>query len=257
MKYYIYNKLSRCKIKNTNEQMREISTLDQSFYNSLTREDEVILYGGDGTINGFVNKCSVLPKISIIKGGTGNDLARSLSPNFEDVSIFQVNGKKYLNGFDVGFGAKVCQLVESDKSKNKLSYLKNVYLGMKQSQYINAKITIDDTSYTENRCFLITAQNNKYFGGGMVITPNANITDKEVHVCVIQNAPKLLITLIFPTVFIGKHMLIKKYVKIYKGTNVEIELDTPYIGECDGEVISAVNNYKINFHSTVKIRVLD
>lgn len=255
MKYYIGNKLSKSSNTKLPESGIDTGDLDREFFKNLSAEDEVELYGGDGTINWFINKCEIYPQITVVPSGTGNDLARSLDTDFKKVSIFSSNGYKYVNGFDVGFGALVCKLVESDKSKSNLSYFKNVYKGLKQTKMLNGVVTIDGLRVELKKTFLITAQNTENFGGGMRITPDANIEADTVEVCIIGGASKYLIAAIFPTVFLGLHTKIKKYVKVYSGTNISIELDQPYISECDGEVSSANLSYEIEYTGSIKMRL--
>lgn len=254
MKYYIYNKLSKFGHKKTSSNMLDVSSLSSDFFLNLTTEDEVELHGGDGTINNFINKCIEYPKLTIVKSGTGNDLARSLTKEYKDVSVFSANGYKYVNGFDVGFGALVCKLVNEDRRKGTLSYFKNVYLGLRQVNTQDMEVTIDGRIIKTKRSFLITAQNTEYFGGGMKVTPNAQIEEPTVEVCVIGNASKLLLATVFPTIFISQHTKFKKYVQTYTGKNIHIKLPKSSIAECDGEVLAAATEFKIKYVGTIKIR---
>lgn len=255
MKYYIGNKLSKSSHTKLPKDGIDTDDLDKEFFKNLKADDEVVLYGGDGTINKFINKCEVYPQITIVPSGTGNDLARSLDTDFKNVSIFSSNDYKYVNGFDVGFGALVCKLVEEDKSKGNMSYFSNVYKGLKQTKMLNGTVTVDGMRFELRKTFLITAQNTPNFGGGMRITPNANIESDTVEVCIIGGASKYLIAAIFPTVFIGLHTKIKNYVKVYSGSNITIELDEPYISECDGEVSNENTSYNIEYVGKLKMRL--
>lgn len=256
MKYIIYNKLSKSGGKKEGTGMLDISSLTSDFYINLKDSDEVELHGGDGTINNFINKCVQYPKLTVVKSGTGNDLARDLTSEYQEVAIFSANGYKYVNGFDVGFGALVCNLVEEDKSKNKLSYFKNVYKGLTSTNLLNAKITIDGQSFETKNSFLIAVQNSKYFGGGMRITPNANLTEPSVEMCIIGNAKRRTIAAVFPTVFFGIHNKLTKYVTIKTGSEIEIKLDEPYIAECDGEVRKQSDTYTIKHEGYISARVV-
>lgn len=255
MKYCVYNKLSKSGHKKQGENMLNVLELTDQFFENLKAEDEVELHGGDGTINNFINRCIEYPHITVIKSGTGNDLSRDLKAEYQSVAIFAANDYKYLNGFDVGFGALVCKLVEEDKSKNKLSYFKNVYLGLKSTNLLNAKVMIDDEVINTTNSFLIAVQNSKYFGGGMRITPAANITKPSVEVCIIGNAKRRTVAAIFPTVFTASHTKFKKYVTIKTGSKIAIELDEPYIAECDGEVQKATSKYTIEHVGFVNMRL--
>lgn len=255
MKYYIYNKLSKSGHKKTSSNMLDVSSLNEDFFRTLSVDDEVELHGGDGTINQFINNCIVYPKLTIVKSGTGNDLARSLTNEYQDISIFAANGHKYVNGFDVGFGALVCKLVNEDKRKGQLSYFKNVYLGLRQVPTQDMHLTIDGQVINTKKSFLVTAQNTEYFGGGMKVTPNAKVTADTVEMCVIGNAPKPLLAAVFPTIFVSQHIRFKKYVQTYTGKRVTIELPKPYIAECDGEVLAPTTTFNIEYVGTIPVRL--
>ncbi len=255
MKYYIKNDLSRSGKKITDPKIVDIKELDNSFYQKLTSEDEVYIYGGDGTINCFINKCIIYPKIIVVPRGTGNDLARSLTTNYKDVSIFSANGCKYVNGFDVGFGALVCDFVEKDQNKNKFTYVKNIYKALKYTKMLNIKVTIDGEVKEYPNTFLIACQNTEYFGGGMKVTPKAKIESDEVEICIIGNASKYLIATVFPTIFVTLHTKLTKYVRVSHAQGLIIELEEPYIAECDGEVQKAQNKYVIEHVGQIKIKL--
>lgn len=255
MIYYVNNELSKCGNDNIGQKTTDVSMLDDTFFKELKADDEVVIYGGDGTINKFINNCYTYPKLTIVPRGTGNDLARSLTTEYKAVQVFAANGYKYVNGFDIGFGALVCKLVEQDKKKGKLSYLLNVYKGLKDTKMLNITAEIDGRQIEMPNTFLVTAQNTKYFGGGMKITPRANIEADTVEVCVIGNASKYLILSIFPTVFLGLHMKIHKYVRVYQAREVKFELETAYIAECDGEVQAEKHQFNIKKHGEIKVRL--
>lgn len=257
MKYYVYNKLSKSGHKKTSSNMLDVSSLSSDFFLNLKPTDEVELHGGDGTINNFINKCIEYPRITVVKSGTGNDLARALTTEYKYVTIFSANGYKFVNGFDVGFGALVCKLVEEDKHKNSLSYMKNVYLGLRKVTTQDMTVVIDGRKIETKRTFLIAAQNTPHFGGGMAVTPNADVESTTLELCVIGNASKALLATVFPTIFVKQHVRFKKYVQTYTGSTIEIKLSTPYISECDGEVKVETDYYKIKPVGTIMIRTLN
>lgn len=254
MKYYIYNKLSKSGYKKTSSDMLDVSFLSEEFFLNLKSSDEVELHGGDGTVNNFINRCVTYPQITLVKSGTGNDLARSLQSDYQDVCIFAVNGTKFLNGFDVGLGAIVCDLVEKDKMKGRLSYFRNVFRGLKIVEAQTMELIIDGKKIVTNNTLLITAQNAKYFGGGMKVTPLAEVQNDSLEVCVMGNGSKRYIASIFPTIFIGQHLRFKKNVQLYRGNQIEIRLSKQVIGECDGEIIAPTLVYNLKQVGTVKMR---
>lgn len=254
MKYFIYNKLSKSGHKKTSSQMLDVSSLNKQFYQNLSSDDEVELHGGDGTINKFINNCIVYPKLTIVPSGTGNDLSRSLSSEYAVVNVYDVNGTKFINGFDVGFGAQVCSLVESDMRKGKLSYIRNVYLSLKQSKPFTCMLTVDDQQIQVDNGFMIVLQNGKYFGSGMKIAPDANISQDKLSITVISQISNSMVAILFPSIFWGKHLKFEKYVKTYSGQKINVKLKEQYIAECDGELITKSNQFTINRIGNILIK---
>lgn len=236
--------------------MLDVSFLNSEFFQNLKCSDEVVLHGGDGTINQFINKCIVYPHITVVKGGTGNDLVRSLKPSYQDVQVFAVNGNKFLNGFDVGLGAMVCELVNSDPQKNRLSYVRNIFRALRKIKSQAMSLEIDGRLIETNNTYLIAVQNAKYFGGGMKVTPDANVGSESLEVCVIGNCRKLFLATIFPTIFWSQHLSFKRQVQMHHGKVVTIKLQSPLIGECDGEIIAPTGVYNISQVGTVKMRTI-
>ncbi|WOO88006.1 diacylglycerol kinase family protein [Mollicutes bacterium LVI A0039] len=254
MEYFIYNKLSKLGRHKTSSDMLDVSSLSSTFFENLSASDTVELHGGDGTINWFINNCHEFPKLIINPSGTGNDLARSLTSDFQKIPVFEVNGIRFINGFDVGFGAMVCQLVNANLPKTKLSYVKSVYRSLIRLQRFEAEIIIDGERYFTSDNFIIAVQNTEYFGGGMKVAPNLDPTDNKLAVYSIGNASKLVIALIFPSIFFGKHAWFKRYVKVYSGSQINVKLKEKYVAETDGDLIGSYDSFSFEQCGYIQIK---
>ena len=84
MKYYLYNPLANngIRIEVPDVQMLDATKLDYSaFFAGLKKEDEVVLIGGDGTVNYLVNhvNCETLENnVYLLSNGTGNDFLHDI-----------------------------------------------------------------------------------------------------------------------------------------------------------------------------------
>ncbi len=255
MKYQLYNSLSRKADLAASEQSLDVNDLDINFYEQLKATDEVILYGGDGTINHFINNCITYPKLTIVRAGTGNDFARSLTEQYQTVQIFASNGYKFINGFGTGFDADVCKLANQLPKKTKYSFFKCVYRGLVSAKQQTIEIEVDGNRHQFQRAFLVAIQNGSYFGGGVKIVPSRKLSDEGLQICVISGANKALLATLFPTAFIGLHVKLKKYITILNGKQIKVRLDNPYISQCDGEVSEARCEYMIEKIGEIKVRV--
>lgn len=254
MKYYLYNKLSSKVNNKYSTKWVDVLTLSDEFYKNLTNEDEVILVGGDGTINQFINKCDIYPKLTIYPRGTGNDLVRSLTNEFTRIPIYQANETKFINGFGVGFDALVCSMVNEGRKKGKVSFPLAVYKALFKSKIQTINAQIDEVDYSFENSFFVTIQNGKYFGGGVLITPNQNIESEKLSLCAISNGSKGVLATLFPTALIGKHTFFKKYVTIVTGNKFKISLTDEYISQCDGEVLLPTTEFVIGKIGEIEVR---
>ena len=120
MKYYLYNPLANNGIRTevAGAQLIDATGLDYAaFFRDLKEEDEVVLIGGDGTVNYLINHvdCEKLrSKVYLLANGTGNDFLRDigekpgteilLNPYLTNLPTVRVNGleRKFIN--NMGFG---------------------------------------------------------------------------------------------------------------------------------------------------------
>ena len=109
-----------------------------AFLSSMEKEDYLVIVGGDGTLNRFVNDTDGIAleqEILYFPTGTGNDFAREVRANGNPVAItpylknlptVQVNGKTYrfINGVGFGIDGYCCQVGDELRkiSKKKVNY---------------------------------------------------------------------------------------------------------------------------------------
>ena len=115
------------------KKMTEIASYAE-FMGSLAEDDDVILCGGDGTLNIFVNDIKdmdVKNTIYYYASGSGNDFAKDIGHNSHDTPDYQINqyiqhlpevtinGKKWLFMNNVGFGIDGYCCEEGDRQRTK------------------------------------------------------------------------------------------------------------------------------------------
>lgn len=206
--------------------------------------EKVILLGGDGTINRFVNNTidyNIKQDIYLKKNGSGNDYLRSLKGNDELPQYIMKasydNGLKtnYINGIGMGLDGYVGYLIDSSTKKGKFRYFFNTFKALVKYIPEPLSLVIDDEEFHFKKAYIVAMNNGKYFGGGMKVAPDGNILDEELDVIVLHSIKKLLILPIFFTIYIGKHRMFKKYVFFKKGKHIKAKFTTPQISQADGE----------------------
>lgn len=238
VQYYKKNKIpfrlkSILKINDIKEYLEE-----KSHFN------KVILLGGDGTINRFVNNIAdykIKQDIYLKSNGSGNDFLRSLKTNdASPQTIMETtydNGTSmyFINGVGMGVDGLVAQMVNESEKKGKFRYMLSTLKGLIRYIPEETTITVDGKEHKYNKTFLVTVNNGRYFGGGMEITPKADISDDLLDVIVVHSISKALILFIFFTIYIGWHTKFTKYVTHFKAKDVHVKYTTPQVSQADGE----------------------
>ena len=216
--------------------------------------DTVVAVGGDGTVLEVINGIAGSHvNLGIIPAGSGNDLARTLNipfdlqealaiittftPHIEKMDIGRVNGKYFANVAGIGFDTEVLKtLVQMKKIfSGTLAYILSVLKTL--IYYKHKKVTLVlDGQTMEKEILLLAIANGKYYGGGMMIAPNADVTDGFFDVCIINKMPKWKILRLFPTIFKGTHINVPQ-VECFKAKEVTIVSENELVN-CDGELIA-------------------
>lgn len=216
--------------------------------------DNIILLGGDGTINRFVNDIkdyTLKTPIYLKPNGSGNDFLRSLkhqkkaSQTVMQATFDETHNKLFMNGAGIGIDGLVLRYIELAKNKGKFRYFVNTLKALKNYQPTEASVWIDNQKTTFKKTYLITANNGKYFGGGMKITPKADLSSDELDIIIVHTIPKWLIFFIFVTIYIGIHTIFKKYVFTTKAKSLKVVMKTPSIAQVDGEITNDVTSLKV------------
>ena len=232
--------------------------------NAVTEDYKLILsIGGDGTFFEIVNGvyASGIPvsdiEFGIIPAGTGNSFYKDLDKISQDqlvervlkkesrkVDLIKFNyfkgnkrvNKYFINMMGVGLIADITKLTnEKMKFLGTIGYSLAVVLIMFRRIKNRIYVKIDNKEYEFINGALIIS-NSRYAGGNMKVAPMAEIDDGKVDVIVFNEVNRRETIDIFINVFRGAHIDHKK-VKVFKGSNIEIESDPQLLLMADGEVL--------------------
>lgn len=198
----------------------EITQVVQKELSKLKYTD-LVAVGGDGTIIEAINGALDFDiNFGLIPMGTGNDLARSLNipeepekamerifqGQIESVDLGEVNGTIFVNSAGVGIDGDIIHT--TGKVKNFLSgsaaYLLSTVKSIITFKPFQVEMIMDGVKLSRD-AYLIAIGNGKYFGGGMKITPDAELSSGEFQVCLVRKLPRLRFLKVFPSVYKGKH----------------------------------------------------
>lgn len=219
----------------------------------------VVAVGGDGTLFEVINGLfpSDVP-IGYIPNGTGNDygrqmnisadpllaLQRILKYDIEKIDIGRINQNYFVNVASMGFDAEVAKFVNESDVKSlfgKLAYIIGAIKVLIKFKPKKLKLTVDNVEYKYDNVWLIAIANNRYYGGGMLISPNSINNDGLFDICIIKGLTKLKFLKLFTSVFKGEHVKYYPLVEFIKGKDINIVSEDELIIQTDGEILTNIN----------------
>ncbi|MCX7695469.1 MAG: YegS/Rv2252/BmrU family lipid kinase, partial [Caloramator sp.] len=208
----------------------------------------------DGTLNEVLN--GIIDSdvaLGVLPCGTGNDFAKIIYKTMEINKIIELLiksdykkcdigkccNKYFINIASVGIDAEIAHKVQRGKKifSGKTSYL--YHLGHTLIQYRSnpLHIQIDDINIKSDT-LLTTISNGKYYGGGIMPTPDSDIFDGKFDICHIRKMNKLKIPFLLNKYIKGNHKSFNE-VSFYKGKMVKIESEDLFAVNLDGETFLA------------------
>lgn len=243
----------------------------KEFFSGVGDDDIIIVCGGDGTLNRFINNIEDLEvknEILYFPAGSGNDFMNDLD-RVQEGGSFRVNeyiknlpsvtikGKDYrfING--VGFGVDGFVCTEGDRLRNKGKKVNYTTLAVKcllKFKPVNATLTVDGVTKKYKKVWMTTAMKGRYFGGGMMLTPDQRryAEDGKISVLVVHDIGRFKLLTLFPSIFEGKHVKYTNYIEIIKCDSMSVEYDTSCSLQIDGEPMADITGYSVTTEKKVK-----
>ena len=231
-----------------------------AFISGMEKEDYLVIVGGDGTLNRFVNDTDGLEiahEILYFPTGTGNDFAKdmgmgetphSITAYLKDLSTVEVNGKRYrfINGVGFGIDGYCCQIGDELR---KIPGKKVNYTGIAIKGLLfhfaprNAKVTVDGKEYAYKKVWIAPTMHGKFYGGGMIPTPKQDRSSGKLSLMLFHGAGRIRTLCVFPGIFKGTHIKHKNMVAVHTGNEITVEFDQPTPLQIDGETVLNVTRY--------------
>ena len=239
-----------------------------AFFAALAPTDMVVICGGDGTLNRFINDTEgmdIQNDILYVPGGSGNDFLRdvektdadipfSIKSYLQNLPFVEVNGKtlRFLNNVGFGIDGYCCEVGDAEKAAQTAANPKPVnYTAIAIKGLLfhykptTATVTVDGVEHTYKRVWLAPTMKGRFYGGGMIPTPAQNRMDEDetLSVMLFHDTGKLKTLAIFPSIFKGEHIKHEKAVTVHMGHDIRVVFDSPRAVQIDGETITGVTEY--------------
>jgi len=246
------------------------------FFAEIPADDKIIVAGGDGTLNNFINNtdyCDIPQDVYFFPAGSGNDFARDIGKQkhcepfdvrkyITNLPAVTVAGKerRFFNSASIGLDAQVC--LEADRlkkaGKKSVNYaLLAVKCIFTKYKFCDAVVTDSDGNRHEFRDVLLAiTTKGRYFGGGVKISPNQdrNHPDEEMIFIIAHNLPAFKALIVFASIVIGKHFSFKKNVTVMKGKDFTVQFSQPTPIQIDGETVEGQTAYHAYAKHTVDMK---
>ncbi len=181
----------------------------------------VYVYGGDGTLHEAANgimEAAPSAKVTLIPvpTGSGNDFYRVTGElsNTIPCDVIRYNGKYAINEVNVGFDCDVAKRTNELK-KNRFiagpfAYILGVAIEFMRKKAIRLKITVTSADGTvetfEDDYMMCAVANGRYYGGGFMAAPIAEVSDGLFDVIIVKDLPRLRFIKLIGTYKNGTHI---------------------------------------------------
>lgn len=181
----------------------------QRFLRRLKKPTRIYAIGGDGTINALIQPLvKTQHEVVILPLGTGNDFSRvltqtqkpkeilrsSLSKESTAIDVIQLNDLYYVNAACFGVDSVIATHVHDTPDiplvPESKSYIVSILQHVFKYNYDEVTLMSDDQILYQGQVTLCTLNNAQYYGGGFRITPQADIKDGYMDICVVDKVNK-------------------------------------------------------------------
>jgi diacylglycerol kinase (ATP) len=230
--------------------------------------ERIVAVGGDGTVNEVVNgffdndePIGAKVSLAIYSLGTGGDFARSIGLSGKPlISAFdsaterridvgkasfinhagQRETRYFLNIASFGSSGLVVKKVNSTSKRfgAHLSFYVGTLRGLLAYQNQRVRLHIDGLADEERLINTVAIANGRYFGGGMMIAPDASLDDAYFDIVIVGDVSALTFLRYAPRLYCGTHLSLP-FMHSARGRVVEAKPvgNAPILLELDGEQV--------------------
>ncbi len=238
----------------------------RALFASMPEDERVIVSGGDGTLNRFINdteEVAFANPVYYYATGSGNDFLKDIGGNVGDKPVcidkylkalptVDVKGKSYrfINGIGYGIDGYCCEVGDKlrETSDKPINYAGIAIKGLLFHYHpTSATVIVDGVEHKYKKVWLAPTMNGRYYGGGMIPTPKQDRLNKEhtVSVMVYYGSGKIKSLAVFPSIFKGEHVNHREMVEVLSGKEITVRFDSPAALQVDGETIIGVTEYSV------------
>lgn len=216
----------------------------------------IFTLGGDGTVFEAVNGLAgtgLMEEVSIgfLPGGTGNDFTRSMNLPRDPVEAFEAlrtgrvvtidlwkaNEYHFINVFGLGLDTDLAGWAEKTKRlmTGMPAYIAALLLTLFGFKFKKIRLTVDGR-VLEREIVVLTASNGRFYGGGILVAPDAHVSDGKLDLVLINRVWKPRIPGLLVKYIAGRHIKEIKECEYIRAESIVIESAMKVACETDGEI---------------------
>ena len=215
--------------------------------------ETAVAFGGDGVIGAVADALKHSGGVlGVLPGGRGNDFARVLGIALEpeaacsvlatgqitELDLGEVDSKTFLSIASCGFDSDANRIAnETRLIRGNLVYTYGALRALIAWRPARFEVCIDGGEPHVLLGYTVAAANSGAYGGGMLMAPNASVTDGRLDVVMVSHTSKLTFLRRLPTLFTGAHVR-QREVEVLRGAEVRISADRPFTMYADGDPIA-------------------
>jgi YegS/Rv2252/BmrU family lipid kinase len=212
-----------------------------------------VAFGGDGLIGAVADALRHTDGVlGVLPGGRGNDFARGLgipgSPpaaceilargEVRRLDLGVVGDKTFIGIASCGFDSVANRIAnETTLVRGRLVYAYGLLRALAGWRPATFTVVIDGGEPRTVSGYTVAAANSRYYGGGMMLAPDATLQDGMLDVVLILETPKLRFLRRAPAVFTGAHVRLEN-VELLRGQTIKIAASRPFTMYADGDPIA-------------------
>ena len=230
-----------------------------------SQADAILIFGGDGTIHRYLPQLVKLQlPVLVVPRGSGNDFARALRLQSMRDSLAAWRNFSSSNGNVRTIDLGVITAINADRAEAPISHyfccIGGVGLDADIARRANQlprwlrgrggyvlsflsalqKFTPSamriSSARTAEPIVIAAFANTPSYGGGMQITPHAQLDDGLLDVCIIPRMNKLKLFCLFPSVYFGSHLSVPQ-LEYFQAEQLKLETNEPLEVYADGEYV--------------------
>jgi YegS/Rv2252/BmrU family lipid kinase len=214
--------------------------------------EPAVVLSGDGLIGAVAHvlRGHSGAVMGVLPGGRGNDFARALEIPHDPaeavaliargrertIDLGESGGTAFVGIASCGFDSDANRIANATRVPGDLAYVYGALRALASWKPVSFELELDGVPHAHVG-FNVAVANGRYYGGGMMIAPDAQLDDGRFDVIAVAGVGRGRFLMQLPKVFKGTHVA-NPEVTVRRAREVKISADRPFQLYADGDPIA-------------------